>query len=64
VRGLARGGVSVSVVLSAIACVACGAAKAEDSGDTSIVGAYSAPRKAFEEAVIPAFRARTALRIA
>jgi sulfate/thiosulfate-binding protein len=57
VRGLAQGGLPVSVLLSAIACVACSAAKAEDSGDTLIVGAYSAPREAFEEAVIPAFRA-------
>ncbi|HZL17388.1 MAG TPA: sulfate ABC transporter substrate-binding protein [Polyangia bacterium] len=57
-RGLARGLFASVVLLSASACgVGCRAAKAEDTGDTLIVGAYSAPREAFEEAVIPAFRA-------
>jgi sulfate/thiosulfate-binding protein len=58
VRGLARGLFASVVLFSAIAGgVGCRAAKAEDTGDTLIVGAYSAPREAFEEAVIPAFRA-------
>lgn len=57
-RGLARGLFASVVLLSAIAGgVGCRAAQAEDTGDTLIVGAYSAPREAFEEAVIPAFRA-------
>jgi sulfate/thiosulfate-binding protein len=63
VRGLACGGLSLIVGLCAITDLACSAAKAQNGGasgdtlDTLIIGAYSAPREAFEEAVIPAFRA-------
>jgi sulfate transport system substrate-binding protein len=44
---------------AALAAVGCSAAKAHDGDgdDTLVIGAYSAPREAFDEGIIPAFRA-------
>jgi sulfate transport system substrate-binding protein len=50
-------GVIACIGYAALAASGCSAAKAHDGDDTLVIGAYSAPREAFEEGVIPAFRA-------